>query len=54
MEWVVLDYVHLLEGFTDVDIVRYDFVGHCEALGGEKLRAIFELIDFKFPPQFLI
>ena len=54
MEWVVLYYVHLLKGFTDVDIVRYDFVGHCEAFGREKLRAIFELIDLEFPPKFLI
>lgn len=54
MEWVVLDDVHLLEGFTDVYVVRYDFVGHREAFGREKLRAIFELIDLKFPPQFLI
>ena len=50
VKWVVLDYVHLLESFTDVYIVRYDFVGHCEAFGREKLRAIFELIDLEFPP----
>ena len=50
MEWVVLYYMLLLEGFADVDIVGDNFVGHCEALGREEFGSIFELIDFKFSP----
>jgi hypothetical protein len=34
---VVLDYVHLLQGFADVDVVRNYLVGHRQTLSREKL-----------------
>lgn len=50
MEWVVFDYVHLLEAFADVDIVGDNFVGHGQSLCREEFGAIFEFVDFELSP----